>query len=253
MADILSSPKSMLRRAEQQIRDLEGEIEHFMQEKPWSNVVEKDANGIDNVHKVRFTARLSEDLSHIIFEAANNLRAALDQIGFAVATAAGKSDPKSCKFPMGPTEADMRNNAKGGCKDLPTDVVTLFESFKPYKGGNDALWALNELANGPKHKLLKPVAVGGAAFSIKSGVFSGSAAIPFPEWDREKNEIIFLRTKDGTQVEYNANVAFSVTLDDVHEILRGKDPAAALRAMAREVAEVINLTETSCKAIGLIK
>jgi hypothetical protein len=47
---------------------------------------------------------------------------------------------------MGPTEDAVRNNAKGGCKDLPAEITMLFEGFKPYKGGNNALRALNEIA-----------------------------------------------------------------------------------------------------------
>ena len=76
----------MLRRAKQQIDDLETQIHTFAKEKPWSHIVEKDADGVANLHKVKFTERLSEDLPHIVFEAANNLRAVLDQLGFAVAS-----------------------------------------------------------------------------------------------------------------------------------------------------------------------
>jgi hypothetical protein len=160
MAD-LASPKSMLARAQRQIADLDIKIKEFMNDKPWSHVVEKDINGVTDVHKLKFTTRLSDDLPHIVFETANNLRAALDQLGFSIASLAGHTNPKSCKFPMGPDEDAMRNNAKGACEDLPPEIRSLFKGFKPYKRGNNTLWALNELANGPKHKLLYPIAIGG--------------------------------------------------------------------------------------------
>ena len=103
MIDALASPRGMLRRARQQIGDLDAQIKSFMKEKPWSHVVAKDADGVTDLHKIKFTTRLSEDLPHIVFEAANNMRSALDQLGFTVANLTGKIAPKSCKFPMGPT------------------------------------------------------------------------------------------------------------------------------------------------------
>jgi hypothetical protein len=130
MADALTSPKSILRRANSQTADINAKINSFAREKPWSVVVEKEVDRLTNelvdVHKIKFTAYLSDDLPHITFETANNLRAVLDQLGYAVAILSGESDPKACKFPLGPTEIDARNNDKGGCKDLPTEVVDLF-------------------------------------------------------------------------------------------------------------------------------
>jgi hypothetical protein len=190
MIDALASPRGMLRRARQQIGDLDAQIKSFMKEKPWSHVVAKDADGVTDLHKIKFTTRLSEDLPHIVFEAANKMRSALDQLGFTVANLTGKIAPKSCKFPMGPTETEMRNNAKGGCKDLPPEVTAVFMSLKPYKGGNNALWALNEFANTPKHKMLIPVALS-SGIGVGPGPFWGSLLAL--HWDGKRNEIVFGR------------------------------------------------------------
>jgi len=158
MADLFASPKNMLRRAKYHINDLNTQISAFMHDKPWSHVIEKDVDGITDLHKVKFNKRLSDDLPGIVFDAANNLRPVLDQMAFAIAVVhTGKINPTSAKFPFGPTESKMLNNANGGCKDLPPVIQALFEGFRPYKRGNDALWALNELANTPKHKILIPL------------------------------------------------------------------------------------------------
>jgi hypothetical protein len=253
MIDHFASPKSMLARAQRQIAELDAKINIFTEEKPWSHVVEKDVDGFTDVHKVKFTARLSEDLPHIVFETANNLRAVLDQLGFVVAIRAGKRDPKSCKFPIGPTESKMRNNAKGGCNDLPPEIRALFEGFNPYKGGNDSLWALNELANGPKHKLLFPIAIGGQTSFVRTLVFDGwSVQASVPTWDREKNEIEFLRTRATNKVQYNIDIAFTVALDNVSDVVRGQHPVAVLRTMAGVVESVLMATEAECRRIGLI-
>lgn len=257
MTDVFSSPKGMLGRANRQIEQLDTEINVFMKEKKRSFVVEKDVETGELVHKIKFTAMLSEDLPHIVFEAANNIRSTLDQMGFAIAVAhTGDAAPKSCKFPLGPTEADMRNNAKGGCKDLPPEITALFVSFKPYKGGNNILWSLNELANTPKHKLLFPVGVMGLGHNVSYFTGGGpgqTLKFDLPRFKREKNEIEFLRTSENAKVNYNLNLAFTVALDDVDEMIAGQHPVHVLSVMAREVAEVLNRTETACRRIGLIK
>jgi len=253
MGDDFASPKSMLRRAKKQIADLDTQIKAFTKDEPWSHVVEKDADGVTDLHKVKFSARLSGDLPHIVFEAANNLRAVLDQLGYVVAQIAGNSDPKSCKFPVGPTEVDMRNNSKGGCKDLPAEIRSLFEGFKPYKGGNNALWALNELANAPKHKTLYPVALGGGGMFVRNLKASGGFAIPNPRYDSANNEIVFLRTGPDTKVSYDVAVAFSVALDDIADVVKGQHPVAALNAMASEIERILMATEAECRRIGLLK
>jgi hypothetical protein len=157
---------------------------------------------------------------------------------------------------MGPTETDMLNNSKGACKDLPSEIRSLFEGFKPYKGGNNALWALNELANTPKHKMLLPLAIGGAGVYFSTITIgpraTGQTAFLAPVWLRDKNQIVFLRTAPETDISYNGNLSFSVALDDVDEVIRGQPPAATLRAMAGEVESVLMATEAECRRLGLI-
>jgi hypothetical protein len=258
MADALASPKSMLRRAKSQIADLDVQIKRFAEEKPWSFVAEDDLDRITNEpvthHKVKFTSRLSEDLPHITFEAANNLRAILDQLGYAVAILNQRIDPKACKFPIGPTEVDARNNAKGGCKDLPPEIVDLFISFKPYKGGNNAIWALNELANTPKHKLLYPFnMIGGSTMTSKINILGDGMVEQTYFWNSEKNEIVFLVVSGKANISYNANITFSVALDGVDQVIRGQHPVTVLRTMTGEVERVLMATEAECRRIGLIK
>src|SRR5579859_1704087 len=254
--DAFASPKAMLRRARQQIDNLEIEINAFAKDKPWAYVVELDSDGMTNLHKIKFNARLSDDLPHLVFEAANNLRSVLDQLGFVVAKLAGKPNPKSCKFPVGPTEGDMKNNAKGGCRDLPEQIRALFESFSAYKGGNNHLWALNEIANGPKHKTLIPVTIGGglginSLRVIKPG--SGGVGIAAPRWDSGKNEIVFFRVPVDAEIQVDGNVTFSVAMDDVDGLVRGQQPVSLLRNMAKEVEKVLMSTENAARDLRLLK
>jgi hypothetical protein len=181
MANIFDGPNRMLSRGRHHIAELTTQINSFVQDKPWSRVIEVDTDGTTELHKIRFTRRLSEDLPNIVFDAANNLRSALDQAAFQIAVRhTGSAAPKHAKFPVGPTRDHMLNNLAGGCKDLPQEIQTLFSGFEPYMGGNDILWALNELCNAPKHKTLVPVQLSGGAITISNGIFSGA---PNPTWE----------------------------------------------------------------------
>jgi hypothetical protein len=247
----------MLGRAKRHLADLEAQISAFARDKPWSIVIEKDVNGITNAVKVKFTQRLAEDLPNIVFDCANNLRSVLDQTAFAVGVKhTGAPNPKSAKFPFGPTETDMLNNLAGGCQDLPPEIRNLFAEFKPYKGGNNALWAMNELCNAPKHKMLYPVVIGGGGWALGGNATIGAGGISFPPtvWDSEKNEIIYAKFPDGAiQGNVNFNLTFTVALDEVDEVIRGQHPVKTLRAMTGEVERIFVTKERECRRINLVQ
>jgi hypothetical protein len=195
---------------------------------------------------------LVDDLSNIVFDAANNARSALDQVAYTTAQLRGVSQPKSAKFPFGPTKEYMCNNARGGCKDVPPEIVTLFKSFKPYKEGNNALWGLNELANTPKHKLLVPVSIGNASFFKTLTLRNVFPPTPIkPVLNREKKELIIIKVHPATDVEYNLNFRLTIALDQVDDVLRSQHPVALLRTMAGEVQRVLMATKAECRRIGL--
>jgi hypothetical protein len=258
MADMFKSPKGMLNRAKRHLADLEAQFNAFMRDKPWTVVAEKEPDGVTNALKVKFTKRLAEDLPNVVFDCANNLRSVLDQMAFAIgAKHTGLSNPKSAKFPFGPTEADMLNNRKGGCKDLPTEIGDFFAAFKPYKGGNNTLWGLNELCNAPKHKMIYPLAIGGGGLGLGGNFVVGGGGIrlnPSRGWDREINEITFATFPDGAiQGNPNFHIAFTVAFDEVDEVIRGQNPINALRAMTGEVERILVAAQRECRRIGLIQ
>jgi hypothetical protein len=254
MANIFKSPRSMLSQAKRHLSKLETDINAFVRDKPWTTVIEKDVDGLTNLIKVKFTRQLSEELPHIVFDCANNLRPVLDQIAFGIGRKHTGADPKSAKFPFGPTETDMLNNLAGGCKDLPAEIRDLFAAFKPYKGGNNALWALNELCNAPKHKMIYPIGIGGVGLGLGGNFVVGAGGILILNtWDSDKNEIIYASFPDGAiQGNPNFHLAFSVALDEVDEIIRGQHPVKVLRSMTGEVERVLMATERECRRIGLI-
>jgi hypothetical protein len=257
MSDLFKSPRRMLGRAKHHIADLEAQINSFIKDKPWTALIETDVDGVGQVFKIRFTERLAEDLPNIVFDCANNLRSALDQMAYAIGIRhTGIPNPKSAKFPFGPTEADMLNDKAGRCKDLPAEISSLFAAFQPYKGGNNAIWALNELCNTPKHKMLYPLAMGaGIGMGGNASVNTIVELVPWTVgWNSEKNELILVRIRDpsGIKGQLNFNGTVTVALDDVDQVIRGQHPVKVLRAMIGEVERVLVTTERECRRIGLI-
>jgi hypothetical protein len=129
--------------AKHHIRDLDQVIATFTDERPWSYVVDSESHAPSNVYKNKCHELPPAASACIIFDAVNNLRATLDQIGYSAAIASGKINPKSVSIPLrilGPLyqSAATRCDATGdyddqqalfwvakanGCAAIPSGVV----------------------------------------------------------------------------------------------------------------------------------
>jgi hypothetical protein len=194
--DPFHSPKARLKRANEHIERLHKRIERFIQKHPYKQVTEPDIDGVTQLYKFKFTRPLPESCTHSATEL-ETLRSTLDQTGYAAAVVSGKILPKRTQFPIGDDATGLENLIRRNVsKDLPDEILTLFRSFKPYKGGNNAIWALNKLANA-KHTSLIPVGMVADAM-IDVHVWAHNAIlIENPVFDREKNEIVFARVGPG--------------------------------------------------------
>jgi hypothetical protein len=246
------SPKARLSRGKDHTQKLKKRISVYFKNTPYIKVVEKDSQGFQ-VHKIKVTKDVPNVCIHYAAEALEAIRSALDQAGYAAAIASGKPAPKKTSFPIGDDLAGLENSITGYkvCKDLPAEIVTLFRSFNPYKGGNDAIWTLNKLRN-TNHTVLTPIGsvVGGANFNNVS--FNGGGSIAVPRWDREKNEMEFLRVVPGGAVDYNVGFSFFVAFDKI-DAIDATVPIDYLDVMAAEVRKVVLATEAECRRLGFIK
>jgi|SRR5579862_172716 len=272
-----SSPRLTTLRAEHHINDLNARINEFVSNKPWSDRIESDPNNPGHqVHKIAFARRLPSDLSCIVFDAASNLRAVLDQVGYASAVASGRENPKRTNFPFADDLAGLNNNIDGRkvCDHLPSEITALFRSFKPYKGGNNILWALNRLCNTNKHatlapfdlgqfnlgaiteisKTAQPLPSGGGEIRIEGRLsgFIGRITAANSSWNAEKHEITISGIPEEVGSQYKADVALNVAIDGI-EVLARQPAVAVLNAMGCEVQRVGSATEAECRRLGFIK
>jgi len=100
MPDLFHSPRLTFIRAKHHVADFNRIEAEFVNSNPWSHFVDKQSQPGQDLYKIQFTEPLPIMLPCIVFDAVNNLRALLDQAGYAAAVASGKISPKKTNFPF---------------------------------------------------------------------------------------------------------------------------------------------------------
>ena len=83
----------------------------------------------------------------------NSIRTSLDLLASALAARNGYPGSKTIYFPICKSGAHFRK-AKAKITELSPDDLAIIESLRPYRGGDDLLYALHELDNTRKHRRL---------------------------------------------------------------------------------------------------
>jgi hypothetical protein len=240
----------MIDHAKRRIEEFKGEAKPFLDSVPYAGVMETNADDTEATFKFRLAKPMPKALSGIAFDAANSLRSALDQAGHACAVASGKSGRKA-GFPFGDDQEEAESRIFGPSKNIPKEIFDFMISLKPYKGGNDLLWALNKLANTNKHALIVPtaIAMGSGTASLKSSHFPIEFSGP-PVWDRSKNEFVVLRVPRKSKLEYYLQLQTFIAFDEF-EGIGGQQVIGVLNAMASVVESSIAGIEAEARHIGL--
>lgn len=247
-----NSPRMRIARAKQHIRNLDQRVKRFFDAKPYARVTERDDEDINDLHKIKLTKSFPAGVTSVAAEAIEGLRSALDQAAYATAVLSGVRHPKSAYFPIASSADELNNVIRGRCKDIPHDIVLLFQSFSPHKEGNDIIWALNNACNASKHGVVTPVGMAANGIHIKHMTVTGSFRLPAPNWNSEKNEIVFAATGPETNIEYDLDISFLVAFGEV-EGIGGQPAVPILNAMASEVHRIVSAIEAEAKRIGLCK
>lgn len=252
MSDPFHSSKYSIEHAKRRLRELEGEISVFFKTDPYARVIEFNTDRVEDAHKVKLVKPMPVGLPGIAFDVVSSLRSALDQVGYAVAVAAGNSG-RDAHFPFGPTFADVESRRTRRSKDIHKDIFDLMVSFKPYKGGDDLLWALNQLCNSHKHEIVTPVAMSTGSTMLNHANFQGLIALEIPpRWDRAKNEMILVRVRHGTRVDYDFQIQMFIAMAEV-DVVDGQPADAVLNTLVGKVEGIILTIEAESRRIGIIK
>jgi hypothetical protein len=154
-----SGPKLKIERAKQHINDLQARIREFETSGVYDLSIESDPDTGNDVLKVKIVKSVPYIFALIIGDTLHNLKSALDfAINDIVFSIAGVRD-KHTRFPFRETRDELAAALKGGKVSQASEAILslIMDVIKPYKGGNDALWALHDLNILDKHRLLLPV------------------------------------------------------------------------------------------------
>jgi hypothetical protein len=258
MADTFHDAKLRLSRAKEHILSLEGKISAFNATKPYTLIIEPDSDGVNQLHKIKFAKPLSDEFAATVADAVDNLRSSLDQAWYAVAIASDAISPTGkAYFPFADSAFDFTKKLEKGCKHFPLEILGLLREFKPYKGGDDLLWALNRISASNKHRMLAPVLADLRDYVFNHLGFEEGIPIPcFPilpylQWDRKKNEIVWAISKISKKMEYKVDFAFLIIFDEV-DIVRNQPVLIVLNALARKVEDILEALEGELRVLGFM-
>lgn len=213
MDDPFAGPRLLVNQARQHLATLEAEVKgpHLTMDK--ALVFDLMPEIGKKTVGMRFIGGFPLTFAGHAFDVVSNARAVLDHATFASAVALGVADPRHTKFPVGDIEADVRGRAVKEMADCDPAVLDIIFRCQPWKGGNEALWAMNKLRNEKLHKLLAPayIAIAGRSISLPEG-WEWGARNGEPYWDSDRN-VYFTHTAPieyigpGPEMEFQFQVA----------------------------------------------
>jgi len=244
--DPFRSPKRLINRAKKHALKFEEGMQAFYETDPYTIGVDLDPDTGDQVQKVKLVKPMPDDLEEIALEAVNALRSALDQTMFAIGG-------EGSYFPIAPDAGHLESGIKGRCKNIPVEIVKIICGFKPYRGGNDLLWALNKVRGTNEHAIIAPIAVVVGVMTADVIITRGQVMLGTgSSWDFTKNEMELNRFRPGsTCVQSNFSVQGCIAFYGIPEI--GGQPAiAVLYEFIRIVEGVLVAVETEAIRIGAV-
>jgi hypothetical protein len=156
--DIFQGASLKKKRALQLIEELIKLAQEFEEADFYTFRVEKDIE--TGRYRLIFavTKPIPDEFALLIGDTVHNLRSALDQLVFAIASQAG-GKPDRIFFPVSDTEEKLKKNLDGSeIKKVAPKLADFFlNEIKPYKDGNYNIWALHQLDVTDKHRLVLPV------------------------------------------------------------------------------------------------
>lgn len=243
----------MLDDASAQIEELEKQVNIFFSSQPYHRLIEHDAKTRSDTHKIKLIREIPGQLRSSARHIASDIRSSLDHIGYASAIAIGKTKPKNTYFPFARSANEDNSLKKGRCKDLPDEIFDVFWSFKPYIGGDDTLWALNEIANCNKHRSVVPVGHGLSgdqmmdSFSCDGMCYE--MAFP-PSWDTEKGEAILCVVDSDANTRYQVQLGFDICFGEV-EVLNGQPVISVLKYLEKLSRNIVSAADSEGVRIGI--
>jgi hypothetical protein len=258
MTDHFASSRSKLGWAKENLfPDLHRRIGEFHSLNPYAKVVEPDPQTPGwEIHKIKLVQPFPKAFGNITSDIVVNLRSALDNAAYTIAAATGTPNGRNSAFPFA-KDVDHMVSGIGRSADLPKEIQSLFCGFQPYRGGDDLLWALNELCNGNKHKFVTPI----QTVMWRGHAFAEGFGRPFsmpdpPKWNSTDNEMVVISF--GPIVVSNATWDYDFDFFPnvvIHEIpvVAGEPVLGVLYELCLKVESILAAIEAESRRLGFIQ
>ncbi len=168
---------SKIKRAKKHVLDLERQLRAFLCTNPYKVGTKRDAESRKLIYYVVSVEPIPECVPLIAGDAIQNLMSALDHLAYQIVcsdTGNKPPNPNWIYFPIADDPTKYEAKKRGKIEGARQETFDAIDALKPYKGGNDLLWALYRLNNIEKHRLL--LTVGSQAAGIHAGQLMASLA-----------------------------------------------------------------------------
>ncbi len=171
-----------IKRAKEHAADLQQQLRVFLDTSPYKVGAKHDTQTRKLVYFVTSAEPIPDCLPLIVGDVLQNLMSALDHLAYQIVCSDTGDNPPNANWIYFPIADDFQKyEAKKGGKmqGARPDTFVAIDALKPYKGGDDLLWALYRLNNIEKHRLL--LTVGSQAAGINLGqLMAGHLGGTFP-------------------------------------------------------------------------
>lgn len=166
--NLLASTKLKIDGADDHLKDLSTLINAFFHSDPHPFRSYVDTEGTKQVFKVQLLNDLPGPIYARIGDVLSNTRSALDHLASALAVRNG-STAKGANFPIARDQQTFEGKGVQGKEQMfGKEAWSAICGLKPYRGGNDLLWSLNELRNIDTHETVVPIAWGVTAANFNA-------------------------------------------------------------------------------------
>ena len=234
------SPHKKLLRVAKLVEDVKALIDSFIKQQPFAYIKDKDAQTGRFVHKIMLTKELPEEVTEKTIYIVDHLRSCLNQAVYAIAALNPNCNLRSVDFPIYDNVEELEQFLKKNKADLPRTVLDLLRDFRPYKNGNGLIWALHKSRCREFHRFTEPVATASIASRIDEIKLNGGEEVFLPQWNYEKQEIVFATSEENKDLVFQITVLADVVFGkDEVEFLAGRSIKLLLEAMLSEVQIIV--------------
>jgi hypothetical protein len=142
-------------------------VQEFNESQPHKITQGRDDETGDRVYYLTEAKDPPPVFALIAGEIIQNLRCSLDYLAWKLVEVNGNKPGRVNSFPILHHEATNEDEQKvfdAKVKGMSDEAIEVIKSLKPYKGGDNILWALHQLNNVDKHRMLFTVLMGLSSF-----------------------------------------------------------------------------------------